>query len=251
MDRSALVDLAHGIEEFLLPNACVSCDRPVRSVAGDRLVCSLCIARLRALGAGCLRCQQPLPLVGPCRFCTGWPAALGTVRSAVWISDESRRMIHHLKYEGYRQLGMELADVMVRLVPKPVAGTLLPIPLATRRARERGYNQAVCLARRLAVRWGMHVDDGTLRRATETRSQTTLTPDERAQNVANVFMAKKCSEEPSPAVILVDDVLTTGATLASAAGALERAGWSEIHAVTFARAMPFEVSVGQHDPQGQ
>lgn len=249
MDWSALVTLTHGLEQFLLPNACVSCDRPVRSGGDDRLVCSLCIARLGALRGGCLRCQQPLPLSGPCRFCTHWPAALKTVRSAVWMSDESRRMIHHLKYEGYWRVGMDLADVMAHHVQKPVVGTLLPIPLGTRRARERGYNQAACLARGLAVRWGVDVDDHTLARAAETRSQTSLTPDERARNVADVFAVTKAREEPTPAVILVDDVLTTGATLASAAGTLERAGWSEIHAVTFARVMPFEVSVGQHDPQ--
>ncbi len=249
MDWSALVALTHGLEQFLLPNACVSCDRPVPSGANDSLVCSLCIARLRVLGGGCPRCQQPLPLIGPCRFCSDWPVALKTVRSAVWMSDESRRMIHHLKYEGYWRVGMDLADVMVRHVTKPAAGTLLPIPLGRRRARERGYNQAACLARGLAVRWGMDVDDSSLVRATETRSQTTLTPGERARNVADVFAVAKGREEPTSAVILVDDVLTTGATLASAAGTLERAGWSQIHAVTFARVMPFEVSVGQHDPQ--
>ncbi len=249
MDWSALVTLTHGLEQFLLPNACVSCDKPVGGGTDDRLVCSVCIARLRALGGGCLRCQQPLPLIGPCRFCSDWPAALKTVRSAVWMTDESRRMIHHLKYEGYWRVGMDLANVMVRHVTKPVARTLLPIPLGTRRARQRGYNQAACLARGLAVRWGMGVDDRTLRRATETRSQTTLPPDERARNVADVFVATRGREEPTSAVILVDDVLTTGATLASAAGTLERAGWNQIHAVTFARVMPFEVSVGQHDPQ--
>jgi ComF family protein len=158
-------------------------------------------------------------------------------------------MIHHLKYEGYWRVGMDLADVMVRHVTKPAAGTLLPIPLGRRRARERGYNQAACLARGLAVRWGMDVDDSSLVRAKETRSQTTLTPGERARNVANVFAVAEGREEPTSAVILVDDVLTTGATLASAAGTLERAGWSQIHAVTFARVMPFEVSVGQNDPQ--
>ena len=161
------------------------------------------------------------------------------------MTDESRAMIHHLKYEGLWRLADDLSQVMTRCMGAPPPGVLIPIPLADRRLGARGYNQAYALAEGLGARWHRTVRDNVLRRVSETRSQTTVSASERAANVAGAFHSLSPRDASGVPVILVDDVFTTGATLASAAGALERAGWTEIHAVTFARAMPYEVSVGQ------
>ena len=153
-------------------------------------------------------------------------------------------MIHHLKYDGFPALAAEMARVVARCVTRPASGVLVPIPLSAKRLRWRGYNQAAVLAGALRSLWSQPVHQRLLSRSGDTRSQTSLAPQERRVNVRNVFKAappqSRTGNRPS-AVILVDDVLTTGATLAAAAEALQEAGWREIGAVTFARAMPFVI----------
>jgi ComF family protein len=143
-------------------------------------------------------------------------------------------------------LGRLVGEVIARTVAPLPRSALVPIPLGARRLRQRGYNQAAVIAAQLAQRWEVSCDPGLLIRTRETRTQTELAPDERELNVAKAFFA---APPPSnlPAelahIILVDDVLTTGATLAAAASAMQESGWSSVGAVTFARALPFEVRV--------
>ncbi len=234
------------LERFVLPNTCVACERPVEPRRPDALICTLCLARLRFVHGGCDRCAHPLPPIGPCRFCDGWPRALARVRSAVWLDDEARQMVHHLKYDGLRRLGSEIAAVMVRSMVRPANALLVPIPLARRRLRQRGFNQAEVVARALARQWSVSLQPSLLRRNRETRTQTALDPERRRQNVRGAFVARHAPADGAPApggtappIILVDDVLTTGATLVAAADALRVSGWTHIGAVTFARALPF------------
>jgi predicted amidophosphoribosyltransferase len=242
MSRALLVAL----ERFLLPNACVACDRPVADGSPDRMLCGLCRSRLRAVPSGCSRCGQPLPPIPPCRFCRDWPPALGTARSALWLDGPARPMVHHLKYQGLPALGREMAELIARLVSRPASGLLVPIPLARGRLRARGYNQAAAIARGLAAAWHLPVAEQLLERRRDTGTQTALTPEARSANVAGAFHApprhaRHADRVHVPAVILVDDVLTTGATLCAAAVALAGAGWPVVHAVTFARALPYEL----------
>jgi ComF family protein len=228
-----------GLERLLLPNACVACERAVESSTPDNLLCAVCASRLERVGEGCARCGQPLPLVGPCRFCLPWPAILGPVRSAVWLTPAAREIVHHLKYDDYASLATMMARVMQRALPRPRAGILIPIPLSPRKLRLRGYNQAGLIARALGLAWSLPVDEAALSRTRDTGTQTALTPGARLANVAAAFVAKKVTGGGE--AILVDDVLTTGATLQASAGALEAAGWNQVAAVTFARALPFDL----------
>jgi predicted amidophosphoribosyltransferase len=251
-----MATLPRALERFLLPNACVACERPIGEWRPDDLLCGVCRTRLRFVRGGCARCAQPLPPIGPCRFCADWPAVLHDIRSAVWLEEVARAVTHHLKYERLPRLGNEMAALMARNAPRPPSGLLVPIPLARRRQRARGYNQALAIARALASYWHLPVAMRVLSRARETATQTALTPEGRATNVAGAFVAtappglimgsgrspdgdaRKGSATP---VILVDDVLTTGATLVAAASALGAAGWPTVMAVTFARALPYEL----------
>lgn len=226
------------LERFLLPNACVACERLVETGSPDALVCAVCRSRFRPLVGGCTRCHQPLPPVGPCRFCRNW-TTLAEAHSAVWLNEVARAVVHALKYEGFHKLGDVAAATIVRHVTRPARGLLMPIPLAPGRLRLRGYNQAAVLARALGRAWALPVAEHIVRRTRETGTQTALTPEARAQNVADAFAARKPSAKAD--VILVDDVMTTGATLGAAAAALHAAGWTTVNAVTFARALPFEL----------
>jgi ComF family protein len=131
------------------------------------------------------------------------------------------------------------------------SAALIPIPLAPKRLRRRGYNQSEMLARALARTWRIPVIVDLLVRARETPTQTALTPGTRLANVAGAFAmrtsefgmrngtrgVKSAFRIPNSTLVLVDDVFTTGATLAEAARALEQAGATRIQGVTFARAV--------------
>ena len=243
-----MVHVLAALEQLLLPNACVACDRLSPPSGPDALVCSRCRSRLTPLTGGCPRCHQPLPLIGGCRFCRAWPAELRWVRSGVWLGGEAREIVHHLKYDGYTPLARVMADMIVHAVPVPTASVLVPIPLTPSRRKHRGFNQATLLARALGTRWGVPVGERLLTRLRERGSQTALTPEERLANVTGVFAAAAPPHagagQAHAEVVIVDDVLTTGATLAAAAAALTGAGWRQLGAVTFARALPYEQRVG-------
>ena len=204
----------------------------------------------------CERCSQPEPHFGPCRLCKDWPASLKTVRSAVWLDDGARPAVHALKYSGLPRIADDLALAMTALRPQTNVSSgwaLIPIPLAPKRLRQRGYNQSEMLARALARKWRIPVIVDLLVRTRETPTQTALTPGTRLANVAGAFEVRcdvsnmrraACDIEadnaacrmPHVTCVLVDDVFTTGATLAEAARALAQVGATTIHGVTFARA---------------
>ncbi len=249
--------MTNALERLLLPAECLVCHGLLADERADDLVCPVCRSRWRAVRPPwCERCGQPEPHFGPCRLCREWPAALASVRSAVWLDAGARATVHALKYRGLPRIAADIAAVMVRLLPTPAAGArLVPIPLGARRLRTRGYNQSLWLARALAHRWHLAVDAELLTRARDTRTQTALTPAARLANVAGAFQVRngecgmrsgRASAEPShvdsafriphSALVLVDDVFTTGATLAGAARALEQQGFTTVTAVTFGRA---------------
>jgi len=115
---------------------------------------------------------------------------------------------------------------------------LVPVPLGRQRLRSRGYNQSGILAFELARRWRIPVWEDVLQRSRETRSQTRLTPEERQHNVFGAFTAPESqrSRLRGSHVLIVDDVVTTGATLHACAEALFAGGARVISYVTFGRA---------------
>jgi ComF family protein len=226
--------VAAAVDRWVLPGECLECH--ARVADDDPLVCDRCRLSWRPVPPPwCERCGQPLEAGIACRLCAWWPAALGRVRSAVWLEGGARHAVHRLKYEGWSRLAEAMARPMTRL--EPVAGAIIfvPVPLAAKRLRHRGYNQAERLAAALAARSGHPVAPELLRRTRETPTQTALTPEARLANVAGAFRAAPVGGR---SVVLVDDVFTTGATLAAAASALAAAGAARIDAVTFARARP-------------
>jgi ComF family protein len=249
---SSAVRWRAAVEQLLLPAECLLCHALLMGQDATRLTCAVCRQRWRPVRPPwCERCGQPEPHFGPCRLCKDWPAALATVRSAVWLADGARATVHALKYGGLPRIVDDMALVMARLCPAAVeSSALVPIPLAPRRLRQRGYNQSEALAHALGKQWKIPVLTDLLERTRETPTQTTLTPETRLANVAGAFglriddcglriggqPIKSAIRNPQSAMILVDDVFTTGATLAEAARAFEQAGAIRVRGVTFARA---------------
>lgn len=227
--------VVRGLERWLLPAECLLCRRPVAPADDDPLVCGLCRSRWRPVpDPVCARCGEPLEPGEGCHLCAGWPPGLVRVRSAVRLEESARDAVHRLKYEGWWRLGEAMSARMAGLEPLTTGVSLIPVPLAPRRERLRGYNQSERLAAALGRRRGLAVRTDVLRRTRTTRTQTALTPDERRANVAGAFGAVRAR---GLRAVLVDDVFTTGATLLAAADALTAAGAATVEAVTFGRAV--------------
>ena len=233
--RGRIGAVVRGLERWLLPAECLLCRRPVAPADDDALVCGLCRSRWRAVpDPVCPRCGEPLEPGEGCRLCAGWPPGLARVRSAVRLEESARDAVHRLKYEGWWRITEAMAARMAGLEPLTAGVSLIPVPLAPRRERLRGYNQSERLAAALGGRLGLGVRTDLLRRTRATRTQTALTPDERRANVAGAFAAARAR---GLRAVLVDDVFTTGATLLAAAEALTAAGAETVDAVTFGRAV--------------
>ena len=172
----------------------------------------------------------------------------------MWLDAGARAAVHALKYGGLPRIADDLATAMTGMdLPGRESAWLVPVPLGPKRLWQRGYNQSERLARALSRHWRRPVVD-LLSRARETATQTALTPEARLANVAGAFQMRIAdfglrieSEGDQSAIrnrksaitrtlVLVDDVFTTGATLAEAARALELGGATTVAAVTFGRA---------------
>lgn len=151
-------------------------------------------------------------------------------------------IVHSLKYRGWHAVAPGVAERMARLDwPADVVAeraAVVPVPLAPARERERGYNQSERLARALAPWWGIPVWPNALARTRHTTTQTQLTPEQRLVNVSGAFCVPESARGAlrRSHVVLVDDVVTTAATLNACAAALHAAGARLISFATFGRA---------------
>ena len=202
------------------------CDRCVTDVRPVKPPwCASCGATLRA-GSGehvCVDCRADrLPL--------------DAVRSAGLLEGPLRRAVHRLKYRGQTGAARALAGLLPAAVglagPLPPDTVVVPVPLHAARKRERGFNQAEALAAPLAAALRLRLEPAVLR-VRETASQVGLSRGARRANLRDAFAANESLA--GAAVLLVDDVVTTGSTLGSAAAACRTRGARAVYAVTLAR----------------
>ncbi len=148
-----------------------------------------------------------------------------------------RKAIHRLKYKRDVALGEALAQPMIRCLQTQAwpIDLVAPVPLGLARKAERGYNQAALLARPIALSLGLEYRSNIVWRGRETRSQVGLSAEARRENVAGAFWAKAVQVR-GKRVLIVDDVLTTGATVNACAQAVIEAGAECVYGLTLARA---------------
>jgi ComF family protein len=174
-----------------------------------------------------------------CTECQKAPFQLDGMRACAFHSGPLRKAIHQFKYGGLRALAAPLGQLMSQswseLAPASGLDAIVPVPLHPTRQRERGYNQAVLLARELGPTLGWPVVEDELARVKATAPQIDLNAEQRRANVQHAF---KCTKGglAGKRVLLVDDVCTTGATLEAAAAALYQAGAVSVWSFTLARA---------------
>ncbi len=233
--------LLAGLLDWLLPPACALCEAP------GALLCPPCLAELPALGPACRRCALPLPadpggLCGPClRRSPPFEALVAPFAYGPPLD----RLLQALKYGGRLELARPLGERLAVswLAAGPPPELLLPVPLHPRRLRQRGFNQALELARAAARRAGLPLAPHLLRRIRDTLPQAALDARARRANVRGAFVLA-AGLEGVRRVALVDDVVTTGHTVAELARLLRRAGVEEVRVWAAARALPPRVPAG-------
>lgn len=218
--------------EFVLPQRCLACGRFGAALHPG------CVATLPAAeGPRCTRCWRPSAGTW-CERCAAGGAsapAFDGLRTPFTFTSEARRAILEAKFRGVTALLVPLANAAAEVVPADWGiEAVVPIPLARRRRRARGYNQAEVAAAEVARCLGVPVRAKWLRRTRETPPQASLTADARSRNLRGAF--EVCLSDSVPRrVLIVDDVTTTGATFEEAARVFRAAGVEQVYALALAR----------------
>jgi ComF family protein len=228
-----------GLLELLLPSACAGCGALLRGRPATELCPRCLLGILPITPPHCPRCALPHATEGGenhlCESCLRDPPPFAIVHASGLFDDGLRQLVHRFKYDGQFRLDHALGRLLAQSLPEAVAADLIvPVPLHPGRLRERGYNQALLLAKVLGRRLGRPVPPRLLRRIRATPPQQGLTAEARRRNLKGAFALT--AELQGERVLLVDDVLTTGATVRECSRVLLGGGVGEVQVAVLARA---------------
>ena len=215
--------------DFIFPISCLGCG------AEGAYLCPDCREGLPALRQPyCAHCAQPQSGT-PCRWCHAAPLALDGIVAPFLMEGAVREAVLQLKYHQVRGLAPTMGGLLEQAwrAKGLSADLVLPVPLHPRRLRQRGYNQSALLAKALSRGLGVPCDDAALMRTRDTGPQVGLSREKRVLNVQDCF--RSSDAVAGRAVVLVDDVATTGSTLSACAEALRKAGAESVRGLVLAR----------------
>lgn len=240
---SALEQTIAPLVWLVFPDDCRICGRPLtRSLRIP--VCDACLKPPEPLSAEhfCVCCRTPflnaypLDAEGRCGLCRRGLSGFDAAYCFGAYQGRLRELIHLFKYGRMRPLAGPLGEWLALAIPREQRfEAIVPVPLHWRRRWRRGFNQAALLARAVARRYGLPVTQA-LRRVRATAVQAGLSRSARRANVTGAFRVRRSADVAGRRILLVDDVMTTGATARACALALKQAGASYVAALTLARA---------------
>jgi len=217
----------------VLPAQCLLCAAPARTAN----LCASCRTDLPQLPPSrCPVCAEPTPVGEICGACLARPPKFDRVLAPLVYAYPLDRLIQSLKYNANLPVAPLLADWMLPgIADEPLPDVVVPMPLSTERLRERGYNQALEIARPIAKRIGVPIDVDACVRVRHTEAQSALPFARRAENIKGAFVCM--TDFTGRSVAVVDDVLTTGATLNELARVLKHCGAVRVTGWTAARTL--------------
>jgi ComF family protein len=243
------------------PSDCRVCGGPILSIS-QTPVCDACAASLKPQAERdqlCLRCGEALPMesrraawaagVRECSMCRLVPPEFDRAVAYADYDEQVRELLHLLKFNGMRRiarslLGAGMAEAVLQLRAQASDDVLVvPVPLFSAREQSRGYNQAGLLAsaallhvRKADPGWKLSLRHDVLRRVKDTNASFALNPRQRRKSLAGAFRIDDATKVRGREVMLIDDILTTGATARECAKVLRRAGAAKVWVATYARA---------------
>lgn len=227
---------------ILTPKNCLLC-----GIAAQQDFCEPCYHDLPQLPAHrCPICLWPVPTAETCGACLRKPPAFTRTIAALRYTFPADALIHALKYQSNLAIAPILANLLItRLKTTPeMPDIIMPMPLHPIRLRERGFNQAMEISRHIAKQMGIALLPDSCSRVKHTPPQTGLPWKERQKNIRKAFSCKMDLSDKH--VALVDDVMTTGASLNELAKALRKRGAAEISNWVIARALPQIKPIGPY-----
>jgi ComF family protein len=237
-----LTNLFAAAVDFFFPARCLLCRKAVTAL-DEISFCSPCRDEFSYI-SGPLCPQCGIPFVSPagedhlCSRCISRAPLFDRARAVGEYEGSLRTAIHRFKYDSRsllaEPLGRLLADQGRKLFISNAYDVILPVPLHPRRLRQRGFNQSLVLARQVGQQWGIAVEAEGLKRIRWTDSQTMLPVKERLHNVRGAF-AYSGRGVGNKAVLLIDDVYTSGSTVDECARVMKRNGAKRVDVLTVAR----------------
>ncbi len=228
---------------FVYPEVCQLCETQ-RATPAQRYVCDSCAEEVRFIKAPyCARCGYPyegaITNAFECGNCRDMKLHFSSARSAVVAGEKVLEIIHRYKYNRALWFEPLLADWLARSASPELRdggwNMIVPVPLHPVREREREFNQAQRLSVPLADALGISLETRLLRRVLPTQTQTRLSREERLENVRKAFAMSDGVKLSGERIVLIDDVMTTGATTSACAKVLKAAGAGEVCVWTVAR----------------
>jgi ComF family protein len=228
---------------FVYPEVCQLCGA-ARATPAEHYVCADCRGRVRFIEPPfCARCGLPfdgaITTEFECANCRESELHFCSARSAVVAREQALDLIHRYKYQRALWFEPLLAEWLIKAAQPDLAqgqwDCIVPVPLYPAKEREREFNQAERLGKRLSAANGIPLNTRLLRRVRPTKTQTRLSRQERLANMRNAFAMRPRQRLDGQRVVLLDDVFTTGATTSACARVLRAAGAGEVCVWTVAR----------------
>ncbi len=222
--------------DVIFPRQCALCDDE------GSLLCTGCKRDLTVWPEGlCAWCSSVDNGSNICDECAPQWGIQGLWIGYRYDDEKVASLVHSLKFQYQESLGDDMGLLLsqqIARLPSEIE-SIIPIPLDRKRKKERGFNQAYCIAKAMTIRCGVAVNERLLFRTISRAPQATLDAVSREKNIQGVYQVRASDNMPR-CVLLIDDVTTTGSTLREAASILREAGVSHIYALVFAHGTPPE-----------